>query len=101
MSDMSTPMLESDQHANEIAKRLPFACFVRTVGGMLSPVGRLSSLKCGLTFELTGMQRLRTVRRKLSSASRGVMPLRVRVEQPVRSHRACATKNARQTLSTS
>jgi hypothetical protein len=36
MSDMSTPMLENSQHANAMAKRLPFAFLERGAGGSLS-----------------------------------------------------------------
>ena len=53
---------------------------------------------CGLTSELTGTYRQGAARRMLPRTSRGALPVRVRVERPVRQHRrpsCCFRRTAR------
>jgi hypothetical protein len=51
----------------------------------------ISRIPCALTSELTGTQRHCAARRKLPRTACGAMPLRVRVERPVRPHRFSAS----------
>ena len=69
-----------------IQRLLPFASWARmgTIGQEQSVVAAESGRS---TSELTGTQRQGAARHMLPGTACGAMPLRVRVERPVRSHR--------------